>query len=639
MDETTITSVLVVCNRILSSAGLIIGFSLLVYILTHNFRNSVAQAFCALLTFVIIVYSGDVIIANVGSLDQAAPWLRLQWLGIAFVPAAYLHFSDSLLRTTNAISRVRRALVWTAYLVSAVCFILVTSTNLIVREGMVLAPRVYQFSAGPLFLVFAIYFFAATLISVVNTWSARQRCLTSTSRRRMTYLTLSVIAPAAGVFPYMLISTMSMYLSTNWVLALTLLGNAGILFMTTVVGYSVAYQGVLLPDRVVKHSLITYLLRGPLVGIGVIALMLTVPHVEVILGLSRDTVLIFAVAMGIVLFQVAVDLAKPYIGRLAYSKDRDEVNWIEELDRRLLTTTDLEQLLENVLIALCDLLRVRSGFIVTMEHQELKLRVFCGPRKPAHEFISGSDLIELMDSMPSGRGEGALQIEFGVRDGYWLLPLRNGDGATIGILGIESWGVKADFSEEEHQAISSLISRAERALQDMRLQQEVFTTLQRLAPELEEFQRWRSTPRYAPARPVENIEGILLNMVDAPRIVKDALTHYWGGPKLSQSPLLRLRVVKDALKECDGVPSKALRSSLNKATERLRPSGERSLTASEWVIYNILELRFIQGQRIRDVASRMAMSESDFYRKQRIAIEEVTKTITNMEREAQGHET
>ncbi|MCG2768032.1 MAG: hypothetical protein L6435_06555, partial [Anaerolineae bacterium] len=67
MDETTITSVLVVCNLILSSASLIIGFSLLVYILTHNLRNSVAQAFCALLTFVIIVYSGDVIIANVGS--------------------------------------------------------------------------------------------------------------------------------------------------------------------------------------------------------------------------------------------------------------------------------------------------------------------------------------------------------------------------------------------------------------------------------------------------------------------------------------------------------------------------------------------------------------------------------------------
>ena len=68
----------------------------------------------------------------------------------------------------------------------------------------------------------------------------------------------------------------------------------------------------------------------------------------------------------------------------------------------------------------------------------------------------------------------------------------------------------------------------------------------------------------------------------------------------------------------------------------MRPPGERSLTASEWVIYNILELRFIQGQRIRDVASRMAMSESDLYRKQRIAVEEVTKTIANMEEEAQS---
>jgi len=631
-----ITSVLSICNLILSSASLIIGFSLLVYILIHNLRNSVAQAFCALLTFVIIVYSGDVIIANVGSLDQAAPWLRLQWLGIAFVPAAYLHFSDALLRTTNAMSRMRRVLVWAAYLISVVCVILVTSTNLIVRDGVLLAPSVYQFSAGPLFWAFALYFFAATLASVVNTWRARQRCLTSTSRRRMTYLALSVIAPAVGVFPYMLISTMSMYLSTNWVLALTLLGNVGIVLMTTVIGYSVAYQGVLLPDRVVKHSLILYLLRGPLVGIGVIALMLTIPHVEVILGLPRDTVLIFAVAMGIVLFQVAVDLAKPYIGRLAYSKDRDEVTWIEELERRLLTTTDLEQLLENVLIALCDLLRVRSGFIVTMEHQELKIRVFCGPRKLAYEFISGSDLMELVESLSPDPGVHTLDIEFGVRDGYWLLPLRNGDGTTIGILGIESWGVKADFSGEERQAIASLISRAERALQDMRLQQEVFTTLQRLAPELEEFQRWRSTPRYAPAHPVESMDGILLNMADAPRIVKDSLTHYWGGPKLSQSPLLRLRAVKSALKECDGVPSKALRSLLNQAIERLRPSGERSLTASEWMIYNILELRFIQGQRIRDVASRMAMSESDFYRKQRIAIEEVTKTIANMETEAQG---
>jgi len=636
MAETTITSILTTSNRILSSAGLIIGFSLLVYILIHNLRSSVARAFCALLTFVIIVYSGDVIIGNVESLDQAVPWLRLQWLGIAFVPAAYLHFSDALLRTTNAFSRIRRVAVFAAYVVSSVCFVLAISTGLIIHDGIMLAPPVYHFSAGPLFWLFALYFFSAAVFGVANTWRARQRCLTSASRRRMSYLVLSVAAPAIGVFPYMLISTMSAYLSTNVVLGLTLLGNVGIVAMTTVIGYSVAYQGVLLPDRVVKQSLINYLLRGPLVAIGVIALTLTVPHVELILGLPRDTVLVFAVAMGIVLFQVGVDLASPYIARLAYRKDREEVAWIEELDRRLLTTTDLEQLLENVLIALCDLLRVRSGFIVTMGHQELEIRVFCGPRRSAREFVSGSDLMELTEALSQCKGVTGTGIDFAVRDGYWMLPLRNRDEAIIGILGIEAWGVKAEFSDEERQAITSLVGRAERGLQDMRLQQEVFTTLQRLAPELEEFQLWRSTPRYAPTHPVERIGGSVVDIKEASRLVKEALAHYWGGPKLSESPLLRLRAVRKALTECDGVPTKALRSLLSRAIERLKPPGERSLTSSEWVVYNILELRFIQGQRIRDVAKRMAISESDFYRKQRIAVEEVAKTIVNMEREARN---
>jgi hypothetical protein len=86
-------------------------------------------------------------------------------------------------------------------------------------------------------------------------------------------------------------------------------------------------------------------------------------------------VLIFAVIMGIVLLQVLINLAKPYIDRLIYRKDREQVAWIQQLDSRLLTSTDLEQLLENVLIALCDLLRAHSGFVVAMEEGALKIQV------------------------------------------------------------------------------------------------------------------------------------------------------------------------------------------------------------------------------------------------------------------------
>ncbi len=85
-------------NRALSSAVVILAFSLLVYILTHNLRSSVARSFSALIACVCITYAGDVALFETVSLESAIPWLRFQWIGIAFTPATYLHFSDALLR-------------------------------------------------------------------------------------------------------------------------------------------------------------------------------------------------------------------------------------------------------------------------------------------------------------------------------------------------------------------------------------------------------------------------------------------------------------------------------------------------------------------------------------------------------------
>jgi len=127
---------------------------------------------------------------------------------------------------------------------------------------------------------------------------------------------------------------------------------------------------------------------------------------------------------------------------------------------------------------------------------------------------------------------------------------------------------------------------------------------------------------------------VLINDPDFSTLVKDALSHYWGGPKLTESPLMRLRVVQDALAENKGNATKAMRSILERAIEQQKPEGRRSMTTAEWILYNILELKFIQGQKVRDVARRLAMSESDLYRKQRVAIENVASAIQNMERQA-----
>jgi hypothetical protein len=57
------------------------------------------------------------------------------------------------------------------------------------------------------------------------------------------------------------------------------------------------------------------------------------------------------------------------------------------------------------------------------------------------------------------------------------------------------------------------------------------------------------------------------------------------------------------------------------------------MTTSEWILYNILELKFIRGLKVRDIAGRLAMSESDLYRKQRIAIAEVAKALADLEQD------
>ena len=112
--------------------------------------------------------------------------------------------------------------------------------------------------------------------------------------------------------------------------------------------------------------------------------------------------------------------------------------------------------------------------------------------------------------------------------------------------------------------------------------------------------------------------------------VKDALTHYWGGPKLTNNPLIKLQVVRDLAEKDDGNSANALRALLRSAVDQVKPRGDRKFT-SEWILYNILEMKFIEGRKVRDVASRLAMSEADLYRKQRVAVEAVAKAILEME--------
>jgi hypothetical protein len=640
---------LILTNQVLAATVVLTSFSLFIYLLTYNLHSRVARAFCALLAFVLIVYTGDVILYEVVSRESAIRWLKFQWIGIAFVPAAYLHFSDAVLRTVERRIRWGWAAVLLSYVGSTAFLGIVLYSDLLVYDG-VYEPPASHLAAGPLFWVFALYFVVVLIWGAVNVQRARRRCMTLTSRRRMTYLSLAFVAPALGVFPYLMLAS-TPALVTSWLLQLLLLlGNVAVVLMIVVMAYSVAYFGGLTPDRVIKHRLIHYLLRGPLVGAALISVMLAVPRVQEILGLPRDTVMVFAVVGLVVLLQLFINRAKPYIDRAIYRQDREEIAWIQTLDQRLLTTADLRTFLENVLAAVCDLLQVRTGFVAVQADDEHRLEAFFGDRAAIHRFLESRDLSQLVVSLDgqgqNGSGEAGanrpeaelamVKLEAGPdfcgEEGFWLAPLESLSGDfRLGILGVEARSPSPDLDPQEQELADLLILRAREALEDRYLQQNVFGILARILPDIERLHRWQDASRYGSASPMQIIEESPIHSPEFQTWVKDALSHYWGGPKLTESPLLGLRVVGETARREGSNPTQALRAVLSQAIERLRPAGERSLTTTEWILYNILELKFLRGLKVRDVARRLAMSESDLYRKQRVAIAEVARALAALE--------
>lgn len=614
-------------NTLLNSGIVILSFALVVYLLVYNFRNSVARTFCALLCCVLIVYFVELAIAGMPA-DAALRWLRFQWLGIAFTPAAYLHFTDALLEMTNDQSRARSWMIRIAYILGGVILLGALFTDRIVWDGLQQAGTIHL-RAGSQFWLFFAYFALLVGWGALNILRAWRRCLTSTSQRRMAYLAMASVAPAAGVFPYLVITGWPQRFPGALLWLLLVLGNIAVGIMLLVMAYTVAFFGALTPDRVVKHRFVRFLLRGPLQATAVVAVIFAAHQSDGFLGLSPFRLALFGVVIVILLVQLGVEWAKPLLDRLLYRRDEREIAWLQDLSNRLLTTTDLRQFLENVLTALCDLLRIPAAFVAVIEEGEAHLEVVCGMHPEVPSVLS-----DTLDSVVGGAAKGQLRTYGGlyVWNGYWLWPLHaRSDNELIGLLGLEARSATPDLTSEEMDILRSLGSQIETALEDRIIQQSLFNVLERMIPQIEEIQRRREMLRYEGAPALARLIDPLATP-EFPRWVRDALAHYWGGPKLTRSPLLNLQVVERASEEHGG-PVNALRAVLLRAIERLRPEGERSMTATEWLLYNILELKFIRGYRVRDIAMRLAMSESDFYRKQRIAIQEVARVLAEMERE------
>jgi hypothetical protein len=273
---------------------------------------------------------------------------------------------------------------------------------------------------------------------------------------------------------------------------------------------------------------------------------------------------------------------------------------------------------------------VRTGFVVVLAGGQYRLEAFCGDRLVIQDFLDKRDLPGLVASLE----DQDQHHHFSPGNGFWIALLHSSAGdVRLGLLSVEARTSMPELLPEEESIVSLLLARTQEALEDRYLQQNVFDTLRRILPNIEQLHRWQDATRYTGSPPMQLIDSSPVNSPEFQQWVKDALSHYWGGPKLTESPLLALRIVDETAQEQGGNPVQALRAVLAEAIERVRPAGERKSTANEWLLYNILDLKFIRGLRVRDVAGRLAMSESDLYRKQRVAISEVARALADLEQD------
>lgn len=626
-------------NETLATAIVVVAASMLLYNLTRNLHDRVARTSSVLLGTVTAAYIADVLVTLGPSASGHTSILRLQWIGIAFLPVATLHLSDALLATTGLPSRGRRRrIIRLLYLISAGFVLLAAFTNQLIIPVPVLSPleadgATISLRAGPMFLVYVLHFAITTLVAFINVGRARRRCLTRSTRRRMGYLQFAMLTPALGIFPFSLLLGNGQEYSVLGLLVVNA-ANVFVILMLAFLAYPLSFFGSRVPDRVVKSELLRFFVRGPMTAVVALATILLTDTSSRVLGFQSEQFMPFAVVTVILVWQWFIAVALPFVERwLIYgSEESDALLNVQELSNRLLSRSDLIQLLEANLSAACDYLRVSSAFAAQETEGDPEIIAVVGATRPTPAALS-EEFAHLQTTI-AAEHDGRLQIM--QWNNWWLIGLhsrRPGAAATrwVGLMGIQARSDTVNLNGDERRELALFARRAADTLDDLLLYADIVAALEGLLPQSHITTANRAAMDYAPPRESSSVEPVVDDPAQFNEQVRAALRHYWGGPGLTNSRLLELQVVQDALDDNEQNPVRALRTVLVRAIEMQKPDGERKLHSPEWTLYNILDLRFLKGAKVKEVGLKLAMSDADLYRKQRLAIDAVAETVLEME--------
>jgi len=611
-------------SDVITAGVAIISFSLLIYVITFKLHDRVTWTFTLLLACIVIIFGADAFITTTYQQDELLRILRIQYIGLILLPTSFFFFSDALLTITGKPSRgKRRVMGYAAILISILFCVLLFNGTLFseVNTANFPAPYIERTISHD-------YFSGFYVIMMVFSWynfiRSLNRTSTKTSRRRMVYLITSAVGPALGSFPYLLYGSS---FAANNAMVFWMLSILAYLFVSfSIIGmtYTVSFFGFPWPDRVIKSRLFKWIMRGPITASLALGVTTLTSRLGTQLNINVSSLIVLGMVATIVLFEYFVTVFSPIWERLFFNgSDREELTKIRMLEDRLLTKNDLEQFLELILATLCDRLQIDGALLIENRDSESALNIIVGHL--SDRFIEENRSV-INDLRKKDKFE-----EIEIYQEKTVIPIideSSSDTVLLGFIATKQFD-PIELDNEERIALRKLTDRAAVALQDRKNQDSLFLSLEILTPQVTAIQSILASSRFNKKRILNGLNTS--NLKDFEKWVKDALNHFFGGPKLSQSPLIQLSSVQKRIRKKGESSIKALRGVLREAIACLRPAGDRQYT-NEWILFNILDLKFLEGWKVKDLSRRLALSEADFYRKQRIAISTVAEQIITLEK-------
>ncbi len=616
-------AILKTISQILMAGVAITAFSMLLYAMTFNLHQKVARAFSLVMVCVVIIYTSESLASTITDPAALSFWLKTQWVGIIFLPPVYLQFSNSILATTGKPSKGKRLVAIIASYIISCGFLVLLITNhfagSLISDGITLP----HLRPQPGAYLFAIFFYISVASSWYNFIRSYLRTTTSSSHRRMGYLLFGSLSPLIGAAPLLLFGSgiIRTFNSVFW--AVSAFNYFLVLILLILMAYAVAFFGTGQPDRQIKTRLLEWLMRGPLTASLTLGIITITHRVGVITDNPYPAAIPILVVGSILLIEYLITLVLPVAERyLFWGEERHELQTLQRLKDSFLTQKDIQQFVEMLISAVSDQLQAKGGFITANTNGNMNLLYAFG-HKPTKNIEAEMASLLKKDDLTT--------LSYFKQNDTLYIPLseikNQGKTILLGILALDQV-VNYPLPKDEQQSFNVLLERIKLVLRETGLQQNIFSAIQEFSTDVEKIRQIRAVGRFGSSQELSrDLPELQPDMI---QVVRDALIHYWGGPRLTESPLMQLKIVQLEAAQNSGNYTNAIRSVLKQAVDRIKPEGERHYT-TDWILYNILDLKFLEGQKVRDVVKRLAISEADFYRKQRVAIETVAREIQSME--------